>query len=274
MTRLNGWLDHLRYAFDTGWVLTGWAADMDDLGRRLKVRILHDRETLKSTVADIYREDLREAGVGGGRHGFQTNIPINIMTGFKEIDISLAVEDPEMTVIVTRTFVVDSPTGRLEGLVGMVAVGWAFDPSNPSAPVSLDMVVDGVLAGRIDADQYREDLATSGWGSHGFQWLLPEAYIDGAPHRLAAHFTNNAQLIVGEVPDFRLCFEQLPADVRRHLEMRSAALAQVRSLEQLLFSEGRRLRPKLMDPSSLLDRLLHEPDIEGGASAARNDLES
>jgi O-antigen biosynthesis protein len=50
--------------------LAGWAWDPEQPNEPITVEILQDDRLLVTVVADLYRPDLEEAGVGDGRHGF------------------------------------------------------------------------------------------------------------------------------------------------------------------------------------------------------------
>jgi hypothetical protein len=51
-----------------------------------------------------------------------------------------------------------------------VVAGWAWDSNQPTTPVSVDIYVDGTLAGTAQADTFRQDLLDAGIGdgNHGF----------------------------------------------------------------------------------------------------------
>jgi SAM-dependent methyltransferase len=66
---LQGFVD----GFDDG-VLFGWAARPGD-SRPVTVEILRDGRSLGTAVASLYREDLKKAGIGAGRHGFEFRLP-------------------------------------------------------------------------------------------------------------------------------------------------------------------------------------------------------
>ena len=55
-------------------ILFGWAARPGD-GRPVTLEILRDGRSLGTTVASLYREDLKNAGIGNGRHGFEFRLP-------------------------------------------------------------------------------------------------------------------------------------------------------------------------------------------------------
>lgn len=69
MPPLQGFVD----AFDAG-TLIGWAARPGD-ARPVTIEVLRDGRSLGTAVAFLYREDLKNAGIGDGRHGFEFQLP-------------------------------------------------------------------------------------------------------------------------------------------------------------------------------------------------------
>jgi hypothetical protein len=53
----------------------GWARDPGRPDERLRLVILLDRDIAGFAVADAFREDLRERGIGDGRHAFTCELP-------------------------------------------------------------------------------------------------------------------------------------------------------------------------------------------------------
>jgi L,D-peptidoglycan transpeptidase YkuD (ErfK/YbiS/YcfS/YnhG family) len=76
-----------------------------------------------------------------------------------------------------------NPQGHLDSVTGgrgtVRAVGWAADPDSPSGRVTIDLYVDGRLAGRYGTGRYRPDVAAARpFGTwQGFDFLLT-----GVPH--------------------------------------------------------------------------------------------
>lgn len=70
--RGEGYLDN----FSGGWV-QGWALDSSQRGKPARVEIRHEGELLGYAEAQLFREDLRQAGIGdgSGRYGFRFKIP-------------------------------------------------------------------------------------------------------------------------------------------------------------------------------------------------------
>ncbi len=65
--------------------------------------------------------------------------------------------------------------GRIDDLEDLVLRGWAQNPEWPEAPVCLEVLVDGVVAGRTLANAFRADLRAAGMGSgrHSFSFAIP-----------------------------------------------------------------------------------------------------
>ena len=62
--------------------------------------------------------------------------------------------------------------------------GWVQDEEQPDAPLTLLILVDDALAGRILANRYRPDLAAAGIGDgrHGFRFDFPRSLSPGERH--------------------------------------------------------------------------------------------
>ena len=81
--------------------------------------------------------------------------------------------------------------GRLEAVVDGVAVGWAYDWSDPQSRVAVELSVDGQIVASAVADVPRRTLAEEGLGDgrHGFFVELPARLRDGGEHAIAAVFS-------------------------------------------------------------------------------------
>src|SRR6478672_4326473 len=72
MSEVTGYVD----ACDDG-TLLGWAARPGDPAP-VTIEVLCDGESLGVAAARIYREDLKAAAIGDGRHGFAFRVPASI----------------------------------------------------------------------------------------------------------------------------------------------------------------------------------------------------
>ena len=76
--------------------------------------------------------------------------------------------------------------GMLERADRETISGWARDPERPDEAVSLELLIDGMVAGILPAGALRADLAAAGLGTgrHGFSLHLPEGFAGGCVIRL------------------------------------------------------------------------------------------
>lgn len=66
---VEGW-----FRITVGRRLLGWAADADQPGVRHTVEILANGAVISTQVADTFRPDLKNEGIGDGRHGFELDL--------------------------------------------------------------------------------------------------------------------------------------------------------------------------------------------------------
>ena len=79
-TALVGHLDRLEPR-----AVAGWAADRSDFGRTLRVVLAADGVPVAMTAADGLRSDLKSAGIGEGRHGFEFATPNLALRGVRRV---------------------------------------------------------------------------------------------------------------------------------------------------------------------------------------------
>lgn len=82
--------------------------------------------------------------------------------------------------------------GGYEGFIDEVSCdvvrGWAWDPSRPDAPVTIELYDGSRLLKTLVADQLRPDLRDGGKGNgkHMFREAAPKEFKDGKPHEVRA----------------------------------------------------------------------------------------
>jgi hypothetical protein len=82
--------------------------------------------------------------------------------------------------------------GGYEGFIDEVSCeivrGWAWDPSRPDAPLTIELYDGNRLLKTLAADQLRPDLADGGKGNgkHMFREAAPKEFKDGKPHSIRA----------------------------------------------------------------------------------------
>jgi len=75
--------------------------------------------------------------------------------------------------------------GKVEVATARLITGWAFSGAD-AGPVSLVVLVNGAVIGRLLADRYRPDLKAAGIGDgrHGFRFTLPKGLAADITHRI------------------------------------------------------------------------------------------
>lgn len=93
--------------------------------------------------------------------------------------------------------------GFLDGFRGRELYGWA-SPTDGREPAIVDIIVDGEHAGRVMADQYREDLRSSGIrdGRAGFTFKLADHYCDGKAHAVDARIADTSNSLTQSPQSF------------------------------------------------------------------------
>jgi autotransporter passenger strand-loop-strand repeat protein len=180
---LRGYVDHVSPAR-----IVGWAQDEASPGKPVRLRILDNDIAIGEVVADRHRDDLASQGIGDGGHGFAFEVPGGLSPMLAHvIRVQRAADGRDLTgspwlvaaapVVMTAQRAPDGAglRGHLDLATHDRIVGWAQNEADPSAPVSLQIIDNGVLVTRVLANLARDDLAAAGIGTgrHGFDLLIP-----------------------------------------------------------------------------------------------------
>lgn len=156
-------------------VAAGWAVDPDDLSARLTVRISSDGSILGETTAQLFRQDLIDAGVSpDGLAGFVFDLRGHISVGephtilVEAQDAQTAAWQPLADTPKVVTCADSPPEGTHDGVSGnqppwsCVANGWAVDPDDRTARLTVRILVDGQEVTSTVANLFRPDLIDAG----------------------------------------------------------------------------------------------------------------
>jgi endonuclease/exonuclease/phosphatase (EEP) superfamily protein YafD len=102
------------------------------------------------------------------------------------------------------------PIGYLDAIspTGLVN-GWALDPDLPAQSIPVHLYIDGLYGaggtylGSVLANQPRPDVSQTYPGNHGFNFQLPQKYMDGITHKIYAYgidITNNDNSVLTQSP--------------------------------------------------------------------------
>jgi len=143
-------------------VVSGWAWDSGSPGARLCIEIRIDGEPLVQVIAQEYREDLKQAGIGDGRHGYRYPLSSAVDTRLHGVSVFVVDTDFQLPRVLDR---IDHLTKFITRDKFGIEIGGFHNPIAPKRLgyncISLD--VQDLAALRQKADKYdaipRESLA-------------------------------------------------------------------------------------------------------------------
>ncbi len=161
----------------------GWCWSPNEPDQRRRVAVLVDGREATVTVADLLRADLLTAGIGDGGHGLMAEIPAAMRENGSAADVALRDAATGRPIgaecVVTWAEAAHAPP-PLAGNVDLITrdgwvSGWCWDPAAPERRLTLDVRLDDVVAGSVEAAEARADLrdAEVGDGQYGFNFMLP-----------------------------------------------------------------------------------------------------
>lgn len=215
---MRGHVDDLTYEIGSGWRVLGWAAH-DDGAKPTDVEVCIDAAPVVSGTADGYRSDLEAAGIRGGFAAFAIAVPNFDALALGPVHVELRPSGAGRQSIGSFRLPRKRFIGTLEGLEGLVAVGWAVDVADAATHLVIDIRVDGRLVDRVVADSYRQDIEERdpGFAFHGFSCCLPVTLANGTPRRVTAAVANMGIELPGTA-DLCLALDRLSPELRRRID--------------------------------------------------------
>ncbi len=173
----------------SGLTVFGWAFNKADPEERVEVVVLVDGEPVAEGMADKFRQDLLDAGIGDGKHAFEITIPEEYADG----------KEHEVKVVVRRTGKEISHGSKIKVLSRYIAKdlklnGWCIegfveDTIHPMLPVRVKVIEGNKVLGEVETD-----------GTKIFRFFLPKEVLDGKPHIFEIR-TSRENYLLGYVID-------------------------------------------------------------------------
>jgi glycosyltransferase involved in cell wall biosynthesis len=170
--------------------IAGWARDLGAPDRPVGLQILDNGAVIGTVTANLYREDLAQAGVGNGEYGFVLDLaePLSPAIGHviqargrgSEQDLPGSPWSIEPS---GQTVLDEAVSPRCQGQVDEVTreriTGWALDAAAPLVPVTVTILANEKPIGQMVADCYRTHLVQAGLGPgyHGFDFTVPAGLL-------------------------------------------------------------------------------------------------
>lgn len=83
----------------------GWAWDVNDPDRPVKLIIYDGNDMITTIVADDFRQDLFDAGKGNGKHAFDLPLPAELCDGTEHLIHAQVAGEPPMLGVLPRSLV-------------------------------------------------------------------------------------------------------------------------------------------------------------------------
>ena len=175
-------------------IITGWAWDSSQPNTVISVDIFDGSTSIISIAANLFREDIVNAGIGNGFHGFSFTVPQSLKNGqphnIRALFHGTATELGNSPRVINCTGAPPIYQGFHDGAGCNTISGWAWDANDPNNPINVDIYDGATLTATVPAIQFRPDLATAGIGNgfHGFSFTVPASMKDGQTHSVRVKF--------------------------------------------------------------------------------------
>ena len=169
--------------------IVGWVWDRSYPNMALVIELYEGATVYATTVANVYRENIKNAGYGTGSYGFILPMPVAVKDGNVH-QLSVRVKgtgyilggSPRSVSCAANQF-----QGNFDAADCTQLVGWAWDKNAPNSAVTVELFEGTTVYGSVVANAYRESLKNAGigTGSYGFSMPTPAALRDGKSHQLS-----------------------------------------------------------------------------------------
>ena len=196
-------------------IITGWAWDANQPNSTMSVDIYNGSTLVVTMSANLFREDIVNAGIGDGFHGFSFTVPLslknnqahNIHAYFGGTSTELSSSPRSITCSGTTP----NYQGYHDGAGCGTIAGWAWDINDRNNPINVDIYDGTTLIATVPAIQYRPDLVAAGIGNgfHGFSYTVPSSLKNGQPHSISIKYPRTTTLL-GNTPRSISCAGAAP----------------------------------------------------------------
>jgi len=169
--------------------ISGWAVDLAAPRRRVALDLVSDGRVIETRPANGKRADVQQLGIGDGQCGFSFQVPAPARGGAaKEYEVVLSGTAVHLHNSPVRVRAAPRILGFFDGMQGQVAVGWAIDADDPTTPVQIEVVRDGVTLFTDQATHFRGDVLAAGLPNAkcGFRIDLAEHFRDSIGREVVA----------------------------------------------------------------------------------------
>jgi GT2 family glycosyltransferase len=189
--------------------IIGWAWSPGQPAERLLIDILFNDTAVATVKADRYRADLKAAGIGDGRYGFEWNPKISDLPEdgctvtlrragtFEVLNGRWSLTRSGDDVSSTATAADVEYVGTIDQAEPYRITGSAWCPARPSERVIIDLLLNGTSLATLRCDEFRQELkdARMGDGRHSFSWVPDPSLMIPGSYTIAARVAGTTNII-------------------------------------------------------------------------------
>jgi hypothetical protein len=181
--------------------IAGWAWDSNQPNTSINVDIYDGTTLIATVVANIFRQDLANAGYGNGNHGFSIATPASLkdaQSHLIRVKFSGTSSDLFNTPKTINCGGAPTAPASFQGFHDVagcqIIAGWAWDSNQPNSPINLDIYDGTTVIATVTANIFRQDLLNAGIGNgvHGFSFATPASLKNGQPHSIRMKFSGTS----------------------------------------------------------------------------------
>ncbi|HEV7383204.1 MAG TPA: T9SS C-terminal target domain-containing protein, partial [Dyadobacter sp.] len=171
--------------------IKGWVWDRNYPDATGIVELVEGDIVHATAPASLYRDDLKNSGMGTGNYGFSMSVPESLNDG-KIHNIGIRVRSSSYNLVGSPKTINCAYDGEFDSADCLFISGWAWDKNNPNVTQAVELFEGNVVYATVVADIYRPDLDSRGIGNgrYGFNFKLPEILKDGKSHQLNVRLKN------------------------------------------------------------------------------------
>jgi hypothetical protein len=174
--------------------ITGWAWDSSQPNTPISVDIYDGFQKIAIVRADQYRQDLANAGIGNGKHGFTFTVPSGLRNG-QNHSVSITYGGlHEPLNLSPRSINCIDYDGYIDIADCNSITGWAEDLNRLGTAITVGIYDNTTLVTTVSANQLRTGVGyyTGEGGFHAFALSTPAQFRNGLPHTLRVKFESGA----------------------------------------------------------------------------------
>jgi RHS repeat-associated protein len=185
-------------------VIAGWAWNANQPNTPIKLDVYDGNTLIKTVAANQFRQDLLNAGIGNGVHGFSIATPASLKNGAAHtIRVKFAGTSTELYNSPKSITCAAPASASYGGWVDLadcnVIAGWAWDSTQPNTPINVEIYDGNTQIAAVAANLFRQDLLKAGIGNgyHSFVIATPASLKNGATHTIRVKYAGTSTELHG-----------------------------------------------------------------------------